>query len=596
MLRFGKPRIEKLQQAGKVPELIKALSYRKDPDIGRAAARALGELGDPRAIPALGAALQGKSDHIREGAALALSQIDHEQARETLLKALKNPQASVRVAAIGGVGATGDARMIKPLLSMVANHDKEAYEHALQSLGNIGKTLTRSEQETLIVEPLGVLLCENRAAPLREPGHETLEWLGWEPEAHVIPSETEIKQERKRFHNAILKTLDALGWEPDTSELGADYCIKKGNWEQCVEIGIPAIEPLLEVFQEGDEEARQQAYLSLVKIGKPAAEPLLKALNNEIAEMQKAAFADLVKIGERAIPEVLHFLQSDNSDIRRCAVWALGKIGAPEGYKPLIETFFDLDWGVRREVHAALVEIGTPAIPMLVAALNHPNDEVRWGVAGTLEVLGWKPEPDETGATYWIIKRRWDECVAIGPPAIRPLIARFVHWDPYVCQKAANTLSRIGKPALPALLTTLTSEKPAARKYAAITLGLIGDEQAVPYLQFLSNQDPAEAVRQFATRSLTAIKRKQTKREWKNLLAPLNRDEMGEGERSEQCLCKPAADSSEDEQPLCKSCLIFSDTPSAPIGTTIINPQRQSRDAKHQEHYHPSQLSYAMRN
>lgn len=555
MLRFGKPRIEKLQQAGKAPELIKALSYRKDPDIGRAAARALGELGDPRAIPALGAALQGKSDHIREAAALALSQIDHEQARETLLKALEHPQVRVRVAAIAGVGATGDARMIKPLLSIVANHDKEAYEHALQSLGNIGKTLTRSEQETLIVEPLGVLLRENRAAPLREPGHETLEWLGWEPEAHVIPSETEIKQERKRFHNAILKTLDALGWEPDTSELGADYCIMKGEWEQCIEIGIPAIEPLLEVFQDGEEEARQQAYLALVKIGKPAAEPLLKALNNEIAEMQKAAFADLVKIGEPAIPEVLHFLQSDNSDIRRCAVWAMGKIGAPEGYKPLIETFFDLDWGVRREVHAALVEIGAPVIPMLVAALNHPNDEVRWGVAGTLEVLGWKPEPDETGATYWIIKGRWDECVAIGPPAIPPLIARFVHWDPYVCQKAANTLSRIGKPALPALLTTLTSEKPAARKYAAITLGLIGDEQAVPYLQFLSSQDPAEAVRQFATRSLTAIQKKQAKREW-NPRPPFKKDEEGRGAGSGQSSRKPV-DSPEDEQPRCISCYSY---------------------------------------
>lgn len=553
MLRFGKPRIEKLQQAGKVPELIKALSYRKDPDIGRAAARALGELGDPRAIPALGAALQGKSDHIREAAALALSQIDHEQARETLLKALENPQASVRVAAIAGVGATGDARMIKPLLSIVASHDREAYEHALQSLGNIGKTLAHSERETLIVEPLGVLLSENRAAPLREPGHETLEWLGWQPEVdEILPSEAEVKQERKRFHLAILKTLDALEWTPDTSSLGADYCIMKGEWEQCIEIGIPAIEPLLEVFQEGEEETRQQAYLALVKIGKPAAEPLLKALNNEIAEMQKAAFADLVKIGDPAIPEVLHFLQSDNNDIRRCAVWALGKISAPEGYKPLIETFCDLDWGVRREVHAALVEIGAPVIPMLVAALNHPNDEVRWGVAGTLEVLGWKPEPDETGATYWIIKGRWDECVAIGPPAIRPLIARFVHWDPYVCQKAANTLSRIGKPALPALLTALTSEKPAARKYAAIALGLIGDEQAVPYLQFLSNQDPAEEVRQFATRSLTAIKKKQIRREWK-AWPPFKKDEEGRGAESGQSSRKPC-DSPEDEQPRCISC------------------------------------------
>jgi len=101
---FGPPNIEKMKTRRDVNGLIKALGYQKGDSfdarsIRRDAARALGELEDPRAVEPLIAALKDESFSVRKAAAEALGKIGDTRAVEPLSAALKDKDSDVRKAA-----------------------------------------------------------------------------------------------------------------------------------------------------------------------------------------------------------------------------------------------------------------------------------------------------------------------------------------------------------------------------------------------------------------------------------------------------------------------------------------------------------------
>ena len=125
-----------------VPYLIKALS---DPfeDVQWLAVQALGKIKDPSAVPALIEALKGESKWLRQGAAWSLGKIGDKQAVEPLIQTLKDPKKDVRKNAAWALGRIGDPRAIPPLQE-VAKTDpeekvkKEATE-ALTALEKVNK-------------------------------------------------------------------------------------------------------------------------------------------------------------------------------------------------------------------------------------------------------------------------------------------------------------------------------------------------------------------------------------------------------------------------------------------------------------------------
>jgi HEAT repeat protein len=112
---FGSPDPLKLMRKRDVKGLIKALSF-QDSNVSWArmvrfaAAAALGEIGDARAVEPLVAALQDRT--LREVAARALGQIGDARAVEPLLAALQDPEEEVRVAAVSALGEIMDARVV----------------------------------------------------------------------------------------------------------------------------------------------------------------------------------------------------------------------------------------------------------------------------------------------------------------------------------------------------------------------------------------------------------------------------------------------------------------------------------------------------
>jgi hypothetical protein len=140
---FGPPNVEKLKARGNVSGLIEALGYRKKPGVREAAARALGEIGDERAVEPLIAALKDEVWSGGKAAAEALERIGT-PAVDPLIAALKDLDYSVYQTAIAEVlGRIGDAQAMKPLIA--ALRTKKTRQAAVRALDGLGWQPDRSE-------------------------------------------------------------------------------------------------------------------------------------------------------------------------------------------------------------------------------------------------------------------------------------------------------------------------------------------------------------------------------------------------------------------------------------------------------------------
>ena len=105
-----------------VEPLIVALSKFKTVMVRRAAAEALGEIGDAQAVEPLIAALSDKAEAVREGVAKALGKISDARAVDALIVALsKDKVVKVCQAAAEALGEIGDARAVGPLIAALSD-------------------------------------------------------------------------------------------------------------------------------------------------------------------------------------------------------------------------------------------------------------------------------------------------------------------------------------------------------------------------------------------------------------------------------------------------------------------------------------------
>lgn len=469
---FGAPSIEKLVAKRDVAGLLRVLHHHKEQDIGRNAVLALGQLGDVRAVAPL-IAMLGEDIPIDLQAAIVqtLGKLRDERSLVVLLAAIEEPEHAIRNAAIVGLGEMGREEGIAPLLALLNRRDQAALAPSiLEALARIGAALDASTRAARIAEPLGELLLD-----------------------------------RPELHPLILKALDASGWTPDQDRVAAAYWMAKGDLQRCIAIGLPAVPALISALAHEHLDLRKAAFMGLVQLGAPAAPDLINAFLHPNTEIRKAAFHALLKIGPNVVPAALAALGHEQDEVRLALVRLLGQLGDPRAIVPLIGMFRDVDWTVRSEAYRAIVRIGQPAIEQLVAALSHESDEIRWGAAGTLEALGWKPGRDTLGAIYWIVKGDWHRCIEIGAAAVPPLIERLDHWDEMVRKHASGTLVQIGAAAVEPLIAALGPHHSSRlRTWAAITLGMIGDRRAEqPLRDILADRD--KEVSQAASEAISAI-------------------------------------------------------------------------------------------
>lgn len=513
------------------------------------AAQALIKIGAP-AVESLIIRLRDSKKNIREETAKVLGEIRDTRAVEPLVAQLEDDDQRVRWASANALGKIRDVTRVAPLLIKQLNDNWIAAD-VLREIGwqpeqdQIGAAywcaLGEYEHCIEIGAPAVPLLVEHLSCfddSRRRIAAETLGKIG--DRRAIGPLMLLLNDFDQDVRDAAAISLREIGWQPEKNQIGAVYwCILK-EYERCIEIGEPAVEPLLKLLNTLD---RNVAVQTLAKIGVPAIKPLVAQLRNQDEDVRVAVTEALVKIGTPAVGPLITRLKDRNKDIRRAATKALGEIGDARAVKPLAARLGD--WQKIRGIYLAedqvliatqaLVNIGAPAIEPLVGQLGHHNKimrrataeilgmigdvqaieplikrlsdsdaDVRCIAANALERIGWQPEQDQIRVAYWAALGKYKHCVEMGALAVEPLVKQLSNSDWHVREAAAETLGKIGVPAVEPLVMLLRDRNKNVIRAAIIALVKIGTPAIQSLEKRMKSWNPN--IRRMATEALTQIK------------------------------------------------------------------------------------------
>ncbi len=126
-------------------------------------------------------------------------------------------------------------------------------------------------------------------------------------------------------------------------------------------IGKPAVESLIEGLKSGDENVRMYAAKALGEIRDiRAVGPLIEALRlkTRLGGVEGSAAEALAKIGEPAVEPLIAVLKDSDDNVRTWAIISLGDIGDTRAVEPLIHALKDSNKKVRSFATKALKKIG----------------------------------------------------------------------------------------------------------------------------------------------------------------------------------------------------------------------------------------------
>lgn len=489
-----------------------------------AASVALVKMGEPT-IPALLDALQSDDHALRKAAATVLDRVGWtpghdtagaaywivreewewcreigEPAVEPLLVALANDydDPDVRVAIIETLGELGDPRAVEQLTDLLMDDFVNVCLAAAEALGSIGDpaavpALIRAlsdEYEAVCMaaaESLGAIGDERAVVPLISIlADQELFWvadralvnIGTPAIAPLLEVFTSHTNETLR-HSAA-RTLGHLEADQAVGALieALEDPSEMVRWASVSALGTikhpSAAGPLVRMLVYQD--VHWMTTKALRRIGAPTIEPLVGALKHELAPVRRSAALVLGSIADRwVVGRMLPSLKDPDERVREAVAKALGNIADERAAEPLAESLMDPAWRVRR------------------------------AAAGALDDLGIYPDNSEMGALYWIAKREWPECVKIGGPALVPLIVTMQHGDDFAREGAAWALGKMRDPRVIEPLTkAMHDQNEEVRHTAATALGRIGSAEAVPYLNE-ALKDPQRIVRRSAIYAMINI-------------------------------------------------------------------------------------------
>ena len=264
--------VKRLKEARNVQGLIIALKN-KDPKVQYDAAEALGDIGDNRAVEPLATALKNDEfSGVRWKAAEALSKIGA-PAVEALIGALRHENDDVQWKAAVALGEIGDPRAIEPLIIQLCDEDRFVKSHAALALGTIGEPA---------VKPLLRALSE---------GDGNLRWgaaiaLGKIRDPRAI--DPLIRALADKYENVRAESASSLAemGKPALGPLLRFLKFTEGpeRLEVVTALGelheAGAIQPLIQMLENADEEERKAIADALDAILIPTVEPLVRKLRN----------------------------------------------------------------------------------------------------------------------------------------------------------------------------------------------------------------------------------------------------------------------------------------------------------------------------
>jgi HEAT repeat protein/type II secretory pathway predicted ATPase ExeA len=441
--------------------------------------RALGSLGDPRAIPILMAFKGTYQDEALD----AIASIGGPEAVHGLLAVLRDREPERRSQAALCLGKLGGAEVTTQLEAALDDPDLRVRVAAATSLERLGFDLAtlraRRPSTAELLTALDHADPDTRAMAARQ--------LGQRHDPRVADALAgAMADENNRVAWMAQEALASLGDSRAVEPLGESlftFTFGSMSFFRAVasfmgSLASPELVPYVRAFL-GFEAINENAVEALGKV--PDAEAawlLIDALDDEDARAHPSVISALVAIGEAAVPPLLEVLREPDPRFRSILESILASIGAPAA--PRLLHLLRSEDPLMEVAARILGRIGAAAVPALLDALSDPSPIVQALAAGAL------------GAT--------DD-----DRAARPLVSLLGHADENVRIIAAKALVKLGESAVMPLIEALHSASPTTRAKAATTLGEIGAGEAVrPLLRALT--DPEPLVRRNAITSLPQLR------------------------------------------------------------------------------------------
>ncbi len=342
-----------------VPSLIDALQD-LDEWVRFGAVIVLAKIGRDAVGPLIGA-LRSSATMVRANAAETLGRIGDGSAADALAEALDDPEASVWEQAAISLGRMQDARAVYPLIDIVDNPDSTLRTKAIKALGHIKD-----------IRAIDCLIDVTYNEPDRWMVLFAIEALGRLDDIRAIEVLVDAAYDESRdVRTKAIVTLGELTSALATDALHHVYCDLDAEVEEqqtaLFELGkrgdIRALDGLIQVLQ-FDPQADNRIYAALVlgEIGGvEAVTSLIDALCDDVPDVADHALKSLVKLGNDATQPLLQNLrESTDAERRMWVIRALGEIGTEQAIGALTAVSDSADeiWWLREEARSILQNLG----------------------------------------------------------------------------------------------------------------------------------------------------------------------------------------------------------------------------------------------
>ncbi|MFZ2960542.1 MAG: HEAT repeat domain-containing protein [Candidatus Ozemobacteraceae bacterium] len=442
----------------RVVEAMLRLFRSGKPEIMTFCAATLGEIGNPRAVPALIDGLSNDSWTVRRSCAYALGEVG-ERGVDRIAEALKSPNDDVRYWVTRILDSVGEAGM-PYLVKALSDKNKNIRFYAAKAL--------RGSSNPETVRHLIKALSDSSWS-VRKIAAQSITRMDGISIEHLLRNISNDNEDVRYWVGQILK-------ETGPGRLDQIHeCLKTNDPElrlyACQALGIIAdqrsTEVLIEILKIGNEWVRIYAAIALGRIGDARAViPLIESLSDRNAEVHRNIMRAFQKLGSKVFETISTCVESENPMLRRNSAIAIGELSEERGIDLLVILLSDTVDKVRQSAAEALARFpGLKAHTMLQEALRDTSHLVRLAAVSSLaeharpegipvlfEFLGKVKDDREGRAT----RRHLLIMAQKNPQAFIPF---FRHESIAWRTVAAEALSGVGMALLPMLTEVVAESK-----------------------------------------------------------------------------------------------------------------------------------------
>ncbi|VTS07480.1 HEAT repeat domain-containing protein [Tuwongella immobilis] len=300
-----------------------------------AAARTLGELGDPRALEPLLEALNDSKSTVRQAALESLAKLGCLTSVTPLMPLVHDADDDVRIAVVALLSQMNRPASARVLLGALNDRNPEVRSLAVQGLIHQGD---RGSMESLLP------MLNDESLEVRAAVAEAIGRLG---DALIV----------ERATPQLLAAL-ADPIEPELLRVAAAQTLGQ------LRIAA-AVDPLMATLAEESVALRLASLSALGQLGDRKAVPALLKLTHreDDAEIVAKALQALGQLADdRALPAFLTGLQALEAEVRLAAVLGAAQLGSPKAVPDLLELLADPEFVVRLEVIRCLPQFASDRV------------------------------------------------------------------------------------------------------------------------------------------------------------------------------------------------------------------------------------------